>query len=176
MKICFPKTAASILLAVTFGEKGQNLSAKKNSEPTYLEIGRFFRSSSTVSQKFCHFCPLFRCYFFSFIMRKWILGFFCLVFLACQSDKEAIVQAKVAERVSIFEKNKRNECRETLLEKAERIVDSLLLTDAQLSLLDSLSRNRPNRPYQPAPIPPIDSLQVQPIFSTPQTASSTGGQ
>jgi len=108
-------------------------------------------------------------------MSRWILGCFCLLFLACQSDKEAIVLAKVAERVSVFEKSKRNECREILLEQAERVVDSLLLTDAQLSLLDSLSRNRPNRPYQPAPILPIDSLSVQPIFGSPRAASGTGG-
>ena len=108
-------------------------------------------------------------------MCKWILGCICLFFFACQSDNEAIVSVKVAERVSLFEKNKRKECREKLLEKAEQIVHSLLLTDAQSSLYDSLSRNRPNRPYQPAPIPPIDSLRVQPIFNTPVAASGTGG-
>ena len=87
-----------------------------------------------------------------------------LALSACGPDKEAIVREKVAERVSDFVLKKRTECREALLTEAEKTVDSLLLTEAQNDLNDSLARLRPGRPFQPAPVPPIDSLQVKPIF------------
>ncbi len=89
----------------------------------------------------------------------------CLVFFACNGDKEALVQAKVAERVTDFKKKKKMECLESLLQKAERTVDSLLLTEAQNALNDSLARLRPGRPFLPPLIPPIDSLTVKPIFN-----------
>lgn len=84
---------------------------------------------------------------------------------ACTQDKEAIVQAKVAERVSYFKSQKSAECRERLLATAEKTVDSILLAEAQQSLLDSLARLRPNRPFQPPKVNPIDSLTVKPIFN-----------
>ncbi|MFN0214237.1 MAG: hypothetical protein ACKVT2_08275 [Saprospiraceae bacterium] len=91
-----------------------------------------------------------------------------LVFASCEGDKEAVIQAKVAERVEAFRAKKVAECRDALLQSAERIVDSLLLSEAQNALNDSLARLRPGRPFQPAVIPPIDSLQVKPIFNRKQ--------
>jgi hypothetical protein len=91
--------------------------------------------------------------------------FFHLALSSCNRDKEAIVQEKVAERVEVFVRKKREDCREALMQQAERTVDSLLLAEAQSALSDSLARSRPGRPFQPAPVPPIDSLKVQPIFS-----------
>lgn len=96
--------------------------------------------------------------------RPITLLFLSLCILACHRDKEAIVQAKVTERVSDFIAKKRAECREALLQKAEETVDSLLLAEAQSALNDSLARMRPGRPFQPPAIPPIDSLQIKPIF------------
>ncbi|MDO8969109.1 MAG: hypothetical protein Q7U74_00380 [Saprospiraceae bacterium] len=104
-----------------------------------------------------------------------LLGGFCLLFLACNGDQESIVQEKVAERVSAFKRKKNLECQETLLQTAEQIVDSLLLTDAQSALNDSLTRLRPGRPFLPPAIPPIDSLKVAPIFEGGRPASQTGG-
>lgn len=81
---------------------------------------------------------------------------------------------KVQERVEAFRKKRTEACRESLLQEAERTVDSLLLTAAQQELNDSLTRLRPGRPFQPAAIPPIDSLGISPIFPSPKPASSTG--
>lgn len=100
---------------------------------------------------------------------------FCPLFLSCNRDKESIVQEKVAERVSAFIEKELAECRESLLQTAEKTVDSLLLLEAQNALNDSLARLRPGRPFQPAAIPPIDSLTVQPILNGIQPASKTGG-
>lgn len=94
---------------------------------------------------------------------------------ACTQDTEAIVQEKVAERVDAFKAKKSAECLESLLQTAEHTVDSLLLTDAQNALNDSLARLRPGRPFQPAPILPIDSLTVKPLFNGIKPASRTGG-
>lgn len=104
-----------------------------------------------------------------------ILGCLCAVLLvACGGDKEALVQSKVAERLADFNAKEIAECRESLLQIAERTVDSLLLLEAQNALNDSLSRLRPGRPYQPPKVLPIDSLEVKPIFDGIQPASKTG--
>ncbi len=104
------------------------------------------------------------------------LGCLCLLLQAsCSGDNEVIVQEKVAERVMVFKAKKRAECLETLLQTAEHMVDSLLLTEAQNALNDSLARLRPGRPFQPAAILPIDSLTVKPIFERIRPSSGTGG-
>lgn len=91
---------------------------------------------------------------------------------ACGSDKEVIINQKVSERVNAFREKKKAECQFILLAEAEKIVDSLLLAEAMMELSDSLTL-RPAKPVKPAPLPPIDSLPVQPIF---EPASSTGGK
>ena len=93
--------------------------------------------------------------------------------IACESDKEKIVNEKVAERLTAFREKKNAECRSELLDEAEQIVDSLLLAEAKMELSDSLIRLRPAKPPKPTPLPPIDSLPVQPIF---KPESSTGGK
>ena len=90
--------------------------------------------------------------------------------VACGPDKEQIVAAKIAERVTDFRKKESAKCRDALLRDAESIVDSLLLEEARAALGDSLAALRPFKPPKPAPVPPIDSLSVAPIF---QAASST---
>ncbi len=107
---------------------------------------------------------------------KGSIGCLCFLLLAsCGDDKETIVQEKVAERVTAFKVKKSAECLESLLQTAERRVDSLLLTEAQDALNDSLARLRPWRPFQPAPIQPIDSLTVKPIFDGIKPSSKKGG-
>jgi hypothetical protein len=75
----------------------------------------------------------------------------------------------------VFKAKKSAECLEALLQTAEHTVDSLLLSEAQNTLNDSLSRLRPGRPFQPAAILPIDSLMVKPIFDEISPASQKGG-
>lgn len=102
--------------------------------------------------------------------QRWVLivwiaaGFGYMILPGCARDQEAIVRQKVAERTSVFRAKKSAECREKLFMAAEKMVDSLLLAEAQQELRDSLSRMRPGRPMQPVPVPPIDSLTVKPLF------------
>lgn len=84
---------------------------------------------------------------------------------ACGERREAIIQAKVAERVTDFREKQWAKCRESLLREAERMADSLILADAQAALRDSLLRQRPSKPLPPAALPPIDSAPVRPIFN-----------
>ncbi len=111
-----------------------------------------------------------------FEIALWPIGCLCFLLQAsCGGDQEMIVQEKVAERVLIFKAKKSAECLEALLQSAEHTVDSLLLTEAQNALNDSLARLRPGRPFQPAAILPLDSLTVKPIFEGIRSASRTGG-
>jgi len=89
---------------------------------------------------------------------------------ACGPSKEQVVAEKIAERVRDFRRKEASKCREALLRDAENIADSLLLEEAKAALGDSLAALRPFKPPKPAPVPPIDSLSVAPIF---QAASST---
>jgi len=92
-----------------------------------------------------------------------VLLFSCFI-IGCGRDKEEIVQAKVAERVTAFRLKQLADCRAALRRDAEHRVDSLLLAEAKGSLEDSLARLRPFKPAQPPAVLPIDSLSVKPIF------------
>lgn len=96
--------------------------------------------------------------------RIYMLLLLCWGVWGCTKDNQKIIVEKVTERVEEYKKKKREECRENLLAKAEKKVDSLLLAEAQLSLQDSLSKLRPFKPLQPPAIPAIDSSAVQPLF------------
>jgi hypothetical protein len=83
---------------------------------------------------------------------------------ACRPDKTPEIQRKAQQRIEDFRKKHEAELRSSLLQRASTIADSILLAEAQAQVRDSLSRSKPFRPNQPAPIPPIDSLAVKPIF------------
>ena len=86
---------------------------------------------------------------------------------ACSPDRSELIQREVGLRVAEFRKKKARDCQNALLSEAERMVDSLLLSEAKAALADSLLRGRPVKPLKPAPIPPVDSATVKPIFTDP---------
>lgn len=96
--------------------------------------------------------------------RRCLLLLACTGIWACGPDRATLIGQKVSERVEAFRAKKKGECTAALLQRAEHLADSLLLAEAEAALNDSLSRTRPNRPAKPLPLPPIDSLKVQPIF------------
>jgi hypothetical protein len=95
-------------------------------------------------------------------MRR--LLFPLLLLASCSPDQERIVQAKVEEKIKDFVKKKQLECRSSLLYEAEKKVDSMLLAEARLELQDSLNRTKPIPPAEPPIVPPLDSLEIKPIF------------
>ena len=96
------------------------------------------------------------------IMRRLLLPI--LLFISCSPNQERIVQAKVEEKIKDFVKKKQLECRSALLYEAEKKVDSMLLAEARAELQDSLNRSKPISPAPPPIVPPIDSLEIKPIF------------
>ncbi len=88
--------------------------------------------------------------------------------MSCGPERSEIIQREVSSRVAEFRKKKALDCQNALLSEAERMVDSLLLSEAKAALADSLLRGRPTKPLKPAPIPPIDSAVVKPIFTAPR--------
>jgi hypothetical protein len=98
-----------------------------------------------------------------FLFLTLILLFICTV--SCKKNQEMVINTKVEEAVKKFRDKKMTECRNDLLQNAEKIVDSLLLQEARASLQDSLLQNKPSKPAQPNSIPPIDSAVVAPLFN-----------
>ena len=94
-------------------------------------------------------------------LKIFILSLFCV---ACGTKEEEIIRQKAEARVLEFSKKEKAKCREGLLRQASAIVDSMLLAEAQQQLRDSLNLKRPFKPEQPPNVPPIDSLDVKPIF------------
>lgn len=92
--------------------------------------------------------------------------FFCAALLStgCKKDKSRTINARVEERVSAVRVKKIEECRNALYSEANKVVDSLMLAEAQAGLNDSLLNRRPGKPNKPAPIEPVDTLSVGPIF------------
>ncbi len=135
----------------------------------FVQNHHFSNTFTFVKNDICQF-P-FACSIMSHLIFRFCHGFLCLFLClgmnACADDKRKLIAEKVSERVEDFKKKKMESCRESLLAKAEKQVDSLLLVEAQQSLQDSLSRIKPFRPVQPPPLLPIDSLKIQPFFDGP---------
>ncbi|MCS6930436.1 MAG: hypothetical protein NZM43_13185 [Saprospiraceae bacterium] len=85
---------------------------------------------------------------------------------SCGSDKDRIVEEKVAEQLADFRKRETEKCRQALLVEAERMVDSLLLAEAIVEIEDSIRNARPPKPIKPPLMEPFDSFPVRPIFDT----------
>lgn len=100
-----------------------------------------------------------------FNMKKAIYTLISLfLWSGCAPDQEAKIQEKVAEKVNDFIVKEEARCHTELLARAEKIVDSILLAEAQLQIRDSLLQGKPYAPAQPPAVPPLDTLEVKPIF------------
>lgn len=104
------------------------------------------------------FWPSFSCF------RLLMTGALFLLLESCTGNRDKLITETVQQRVTEFREKKKQECRKQLLRKAEIMVDSLLLAEAQAALQDSLARSRPFRPEQPPTVLPVDSFPVSPVF------------
>jgi hypothetical protein len=83
---------------------------------------------------------------------------------ACEVDRSAELQVEINKRVDRARKQYQESCMTKTLQNAEKLADSLLISEAKLTVNDSLRNRMPYKPLQPAAVAPIDSLKVAPLF------------
>lgn len=107
------------------------------------------------------------------LMKLLKCSFLCLALctMACQTKEKsrARIEAAVAENVRLYSEKKRTECYRNALEKANTLVDSILLEEARQQIALSsdsllLLLRKPVRPARPRVIEPLDSGPVEPLI------------
>lgn len=98
--------------------------------------------------------------------KQKILVLCCLIAASCQkddTDRRAFIEREIWYRVETRRAQKESECRLVALEKANKIVDSLLI--AQNALRDAnLSVQKPQKPTKIDIKSDIDTLPVVPLI------------
>lgn len=104
-------------------------------------------------------------------MKKYHLYivYFCFSFIACGEDnrREAIIAAKIKEKIDEFRLKKVTECHDSALEIAITKADSILLKNADLWQIQGTDIPRPPRPTKPGDPKikiKVDSTPAQPLF------------
>jgi len=78
---------------------------------------------------------------------------------------EEMIQAKVAERVGEFRNNRLKRCNDKVMNRANEIVDSLLVDQARRVTIDTMIKPpKPTKPEKPVLDPINDSLDIEPIL------------
>ncbi|MEL6717600.1 MAG: hypothetical protein AAFP82_02710 [Bacteroidota bacterium] len=92
-----------------------------------------------------------------------------LLFCACEKDqsaevKQQLIAEKVEERVQRLMSNKYTRCREELMEKANTMVDSILIARAKANKDTITKPPKPFKPDQPDAFLLEDSFAIQPLL------------
>jgi len=103
---------------------------------------------------------------------KFFLVFFLLYFSSCVTQKEETeveflqrINQKVEEQLADRKKFRLNECQSEALDRAEQLVDSLLLFEAKQTETDSILKpDKPIKPNSPSLLTPNDSNEIKPLF------------
>ncbi len=95
----------------------------------------------------------------------------CLLLLLSCENEESLRQKRISKevesRLEEFQKIKRNQCIERLLDRAEKSADSIMLKDAFFDVPDSLIvPNKQNRPQTPEVQFPEFEKPVAPLIDT----------
>lgn len=83
-----------------------------------------------------------------------------------EAEIQALIDARVTEKVERFRRIRFAKCRESILERASELADSIILATAiNTVIVDSISRpTPPDRPVRPAIKTPIDTSPVTPLL------------
>ena len=83
-----------------------------------------------------------------------------------EAEIQALIDAKVAEKVEYFRRKRIQACRERVFQRASEIADSIIISRAKsTTIIDNTTRPvPPERPVRPPIRPPIDTTPVTPLF------------
>ena len=83
-----------------------------------------------------------------------------------EAEIQALIDAKVTEKIEIFRKKRLAVCRERILKRANELADSIIMSKAiNTTIIDNTERpNPPERPLRPIIKPPADTTPVKPFF------------
>lgn len=90
-----------------------------------------------------------------------------LLLSSCSREKKDLVEMVVRENVDSYRQNRIHECMEGVYEKANLIVDSILLARGKETILtqDSIPVPlKPDKPFKPNARSPLDTALVKPLF------------
>jgi hypothetical protein len=88
--------------------------------------------------------------------------------------KEEVIQEKVTERLSRWERSWRRSCTDKALERAGEIVDSTILARARANRDTSVRSLIPPRPEKPVVEMPLDTVPVEPFLKKEEDTVSGG--
>lgn len=87
-------------------------------------------------------------------------------------DPKVLMQKELERRIAEFNLEQMRSCKEEALYDAETYVDSVLFSEANVELLDSVSMIvKPAKPYRPDYIKDIDTSAITPFFDRNNTIS-----
>lgn len=104
-------------------------------------------------------------------MRKLLFISFLLI-VACtkppsEEDILLVFERKISIEVDRLKKEKIKDCTRVIMSDATAAVDSMLVRELDLDLLDSVEMiEKPFRPERPSYIRDIDTSKISPIFDT----------
>lgn len=85
--------------------------------------------------------------------------------VATEEEIELFVQTNVAKRLEYLANQKKKDCYMEVLKVAEKNIDSIILSQFEVDLLDSIQMvEKPFKPLRPQYIRDIDTSQIRPIF------------
>lgn len=96
--------------------------------------------------------------------------FILLGLTACTRDNtedevNAFVERQIELKIEYLKQEKRRDCYNTVLKIAEQNIDSIILQQFEVDLLDSIVMvEKPFRPLRPQYIKDIDTSTIKPIF------------
>ena len=99
------------------------------------------------------------------------LGLLFLILNSCDKtpiespeDRKERILAAVELRLEDRRKKKMGDCRKDALVISEKKVDSILMADAKLNIIDTIKPGIPTKPETPEILLPKDSTPVKPLF------------
>ena len=94
-----------------------------------------------------------------------VLAIFFVVAQAAPKSLKQLMDEALEKRLNDYTRVVERKCASDIKKRAEEIVDSILLSEAQVKTVDTFKRPPvPTKPERPQVIPPKDSTEIKPLF------------